>query len=98
MGPRTETNLLRAGQVVTLRVRSNGQWQPLSALPVSVTSPADGEMQWRATPVEGAALRWQVLHDGQRLSMQFSGEGRLAEAVDAVELVFPWRRERTKVF
>lgn len=89
-GPRTATNLLRAGQVVTLRVRSNGQWQPLSALPVTVTSDADGEMQWRATPVEGAALRWQVRHDGQRLSLQFSGEGQLAEAVDAVELVFPF--------
>lgn len=89
-GSRAETNLLRAGTGMTLRVQSGGQWLTVADLPAERRSLDSLSVSYRLDVASNAELTWQIQPKDESVALRISGRGKGWNAVEKVELVFPF--------
>lgn len=89
-GGRAETNLLRVGQPVALRVRIGNEWQPGTAFACRADRQASGEITYRVGVTSEAELAWNLRPASDSLRMTFAWQGAHPEQVKGVELCFPF--------
>ncbi len=94
-GNRLETNLLRSGKLVTLRLRQGGQWKSAVEFPAERITTGTRAAQYRLTITPESELNWTVSSTASRLTMKFSATGSLPDQVDGLELVFPFDPRQT---
>jgi hypothetical protein len=89
-GRRAETNLLRSGQPLGLRVKMGGQWKPGTDFPARPEPAASASTAHRLSLTPTASLLWSSKAAADSLTMTFSLQGPGAGRVEAVELLFPF--------
>jgi hypothetical protein len=89
-GDRANTNLLRAGAGLGLRIRVGGRWHEGTALPVQLEEPGSGVTRYRLSVAADAELVWSIKPKAPLLMITISGHGKGWREVEAVELVFPF--------
>ncbi len=87
-GPRTDVNLLRSNQLVTLRIRRGDSWTSSCELPVKSASLNAGGRVYRLTVGPDAELLWSISPMPASLSMTVSFDGS-PPPIDALQLVIP---------
>jgi hypothetical protein len=87
-GQRANTNLLRTGIGMGLRIRSGGQWREAEDLPTQRERTGKNTTRYRLAVSADAHLVWSLETKGASLVTRISGQGM--EAVEAVELMFPF--------
>jgi hypothetical protein len=89
-GDRANTNLLRAGAGLGLRIQVGGQWHEGAELSVQRENPGAGVTRYRLSVAPDTELVWSLESRGASLITTISGQGRGWREVEAVELVFPF--------
>ena len=89
-GSRANTNLLRAGTGLSLRVRTVGAWRSGADLPVRREQKGNNTTRYRVSLGPEAELVWSLEQKGGSLSQTISGRGGQWSRVEALELVFPF--------
>jgi hypothetical protein len=89
-GGRANTNLLRAGTGVCLRLQIAGQWRTSSEMPARFGSAGRNRISYRCSVAPSAELTWNLESKSDAIAMEISGRGKGWNAVEGVELVFPF--------
>ena len=89
-GSRAETNLLRPGQPMRLRVRSGEQGKPGEDLRLGSIDANPNASTYRLAPAPGVELLWSVSPASASLAMTFSKQGAGADRIEGVELFVPF--------
>ena len=89
-GPRANTNLLRAGSGMGLRIQTGGQWREGADFPARQDNAGRNATRYRLSVAPDAELVWNLERKGASLVTRISGLGKGWPAVQAVELVFPF--------
>ncbi|HEY1806977.1 MAG TPA: hypothetical protein VGG42_00380 [Acidobacteriaceae bacterium] len=89
-GDRTRSNLLRPGQPLCLRVRIRGVWHSSFDLPAQVKNIGHGGIDYVIAVANQAAIRWRIDPESDRLLMTVAASGPGRQALEAVEILFPF--------
>jgi hypothetical protein len=89
-GPRADTNLLRAGTAMGLRIQTGGRWCPVGNMPTQREGAGGNSTRYRVSVAPDADLVWSLESKGASLTTKITGQGRGWTRVEAVELVFPF--------
>ena len=89
-GPRVETNLLRAGRAMGLRVRVDGQWKPGAAFPTRVDRASPPTITYHLSVASEAELIWNLAPASGSLAMTLSARGARVDRIVEVELLVPF--------
>ncbi len=89
-GGRENTNLLRAGMGLSLRVRIDGRWREGADLPTQCAKEGLDKTYYRVSLAADAELLWSVERKRDSLLQTISGRGTAWSEVEALELVFPF--------
>jgi len=89
-GGRADTNLLQAGTGVSLRVRIAANWRAGAEMPAQREKTGRSGTGYRLSVAPDAELIWSLQPKRDSLDMKISGRGKGWNAVEVVELVFPF--------
>ncbi len=89
-GPRVETNLLRSGRAMGLRVRIDGQWKSGATYPTRVDRTSPPSITYRLSVAQDAELIWNLAPASGSLALTLSAQGVKVDRIDRVELLFPF--------
>jgi Bacterial alpha-L-rhamnosidase 6 hairpin glycosidase domain len=89
-GERANTNLLRTGAGVCLRVRIAGQWRSCAEMPARRESPTGSSITYHLLVAPEAELIWKLDPKRESISTRISGRGKGWKQVEGLELVFPF--------
>jgi hypothetical protein len=89
-GRRAETNLLRSGKPLGLRVKVDGRWKQGTEFPASPEPAPSKPTIYRLSITPKASLLWNSSAASDSLTMTFSLQGPDASHVEAVEVLFPF--------
>ena len=89
-GRRAETNLLRAGQPLGVRVKIDGQWKQGIACSVRAEPAAAKSTAYRLSLTPTASLLWSCSPAADSLTMTFALQGQGTSQVQAVGIHFPF--------
>jgi hypothetical protein len=89
-GRRAETNLLRSGKPLGLRVKVDGQWKQGSEFPASPQPAPAKSTSYRLAITPKASLLWSASPASDSLTMTFSLQGPGSSQVESVDVLFPF--------
>ena len=89
-GYRANTNLLRSGSGIGLRIQAGGQWREAADLPAQRETPGKGGTRYRISMTADAELVWNLEIKGASLITTISKHGKGWREIEAVELAFPF--------
>ncbi len=89
-GGRANTNLLRAGTGIGLRIQMGGQWHSGADLPAQRESQGGNTTQYRLAVAKDAEAVWGLTRKDHTLVTRIAARGRAWSVVEGVELVFPF--------
>jgi hypothetical protein len=89
-GDRARINLLRAGDGVKLRLRTDAAWCDCDTLPFQRKPAGRGGEQWRISPAPGADVVCTVRSSAGAFTMELAVEGSHARAIQGIQVVFPF--------
>ncbi len=89
-GPRANTNLLRAGTGMGLRIQTGGKWREGADFPTRRENAGRNATRYRLSVAPDAELVWYLERKGTSLVSRISGRGKGWPKVESVELVFPF--------
>jgi len=89
-GPRANTNLLRAGTGMGLRILTGGKWREGADLPTRRENAGRNATRYRLSVAPDGELVWNLERKGTSLVSRISGQGKGWPKVESVELVFPF--------
>jgi len=89
-GDRVNTNLLRSGTGVSLRVQRDGRWLDASEFPTRQSAEDSKRIRYLLAPTSNSELIWEIHPKRDSLEMKISGRGKDWREVGGVELVFPF--------
>ena len=89
-GSRTETNLLRSGQPMRLRMRSGGQNKPAGNLSLSSVDVKPSTTTYRLATASAVEWLWGLSPTADSLRMTFTRQAAGASDAEPVELVVPF--------
>ena len=89
-GDRANTNLLRAGTGVNLRVRIAAQWRAGAEMPTQREKAGRNGTCYRLSATLDAELLWSLAPKRDSLDMKISARGKGWNEAEGVELVFPF--------
>jgi hypothetical protein len=89
-GSRAETNLLRPGQPVRLRMRSGEQGKPGEDLRLGAIDTKPSATTYRLAPAPAVELFWHVSPASASLAMTFTKQGAGTDRIEGIELLVPF--------
>jgi hypothetical protein len=87
-GGRAETNLLRPGTGISLRLKLGGQWHPAADMPAKREMPSKTLTRYRISIAPNCEAIWILETRGASLTTTISALGSGWDNVEAAELVF----------
>jgi hypothetical protein len=89
-GEKATTNLLRVHSSLVLRARTGGTWKESTGLPTKRSDTATKGTLYNIAVAPGAELKWTIENARQQLTMTVASHGQDLDAIEAVELAFPF--------